>query len=153
MLRKHDRLWADLAFRSEVGSGGSLGADWLKLFEEFPTRLMLGTDSYTPERIYYIPEHAQGAREWLGTLPAELATQIAWKNAYDLIKPVWEENRQSASIGSGAPCVVLSPDTELELDGSAVKGILRTESTILVGEAFAVDLEFCGEEQLSLIHI
>ena len=82
-----------------------------------------------------------------------LATQIAWKNAYDLIKPVWDENRQSASIGSGAPCVVLSPDTELELDGSAVKGILRTESTILVGEAFAVDLEFCGEEQVVLLEV
>ena len=153
MLRKHDRLWADLAFRSEVGSGGSLSTDWLNLFEEFPTRLMLGTDSYTPERIYYIPEHAQGAREWLGTLPAELATQIAWKNAYDLIKPVWEKNRQSASTVSDAPCVVLSPDTELELDGSAVKGILRTEGAILVGEAFAVDLEFCGEEQVVLLEV
>ncbi len=153
MLRKHDRLWADLAFRSEVGSGGSLSAEWLTLFEEFPTRLMLGTDSYTPERIFYIPEHAQGAREWLKSLPAELAEQIAWKNAYDLIKPVWEKNRQSASTGTDATCVVRSPDNELELGGSTVRAIVRTDRAISVGEAFAVDIEFCGDEQVVLLDL
>ena len=105
MLRRHDRLWADLAFRSEVGSGGQLSEDWLNLFKEFPTRLMLGTDTYTPERIYYIPEHAEGARSWLAGLPVELAEQLAWKNAYDLVMPVWQENRRRAT-GTDASCIV-----------------------------------------------
>jgi hypothetical protein len=34
---------------------------------------MLGTDTYTPERMFYVPEHAQGAREWLTALPDDLA--------------------------------------------------------------------------------
>ena len=72
MLAKHDRLWADLAFRSEVGSGG-LSDEWIALFKQFPDRLMLGTDTYTPERMFYVPEHAQGAREWLTALPDDLA--------------------------------------------------------------------------------
>lgn len=93
MLGKHDRLWADLAFRSEVGSGGSLGEDWVKLFTEYPDRMMLGTDTYTPERMYYIPDNAAASRTWLATLPAPLAENIAWKNAFNLIMPVWNKNR------------------------------------------------------------
>ena len=82
MLEKHDRLWADLAFRSEVGSGGSLSDDWLALFKRFPDRLMLGTDTYTPERIYFIPHNASASRTWLSTLPAQLAENIAWTVSY-----------------------------------------------------------------------
>jgi len=153
MLGKHDRLWADLAFRSEVGSGGSLSDDWLDLFNQFPTRLMLGTDSYTPERIYYIPEHATGARTWLEQLPAALAEKIAWKNAYDLLMPVWEQNRQNASIADDSACVVRSPDSEVLLGGSAVSALVRTETAISVGEAFAVDIELCADEKVVLLDV
>lgn len=97
MLAKHDRLWADLAFRSEVGSGGNLSEDWIKLFTEYPDRMMLGTDTYTPERMYYIPDNAAASRVWLSTLPAPLAENIAWKNAYNLIMPVWEKNRSKST--------------------------------------------------------
>lgn len=93
MLGKHDRLWADLAFRSEVGSGGQLDEDWTKLFTDFPERMMLGTDTYTPERMFYIPAHAESARVWLASLPAEIAENVAWKNAHNLLMPIWNENR------------------------------------------------------------
>jgi len=93
MLAQHERLWADLAFRSDVGSGGSLSTDWLSLFETHPDRMMLGTDTYTPERMYFLPEHAETSRTWLAGLPDALAEKIAWKNAYDLIMPVWNTNR------------------------------------------------------------
>ncbi len=93
MLGKHDRLWADLAFRSEVGSGGKLSEDWIKLFTDFPDRMMLGTDSYTPERMFYIPEHAESARQWLTSLPQEVAENVAWKNGHNLLMPVWNKNR------------------------------------------------------------
>jgi len=88
MLARHDRLWADLAFRADVGSGGVLTDDWIKLFTDFPDRMMLGTDTFTPERMYFIPEHAAQAREWLESLPRELAERVAWKNAHDLSAPV-----------------------------------------------------------------
>ena len=57
-LRKHKNLWADLAFRSEHGSGGKVPPEWRALFTEFPDRFMVGTDTFTPERWFYIVEHA-----------------------------------------------------------------------------------------------
>jgi hypothetical protein len=160
MLRKHDRLWADLAFRSEVGSGGSLSDEWLALFEEFPTRIMLGTDTYTPERIYFIPEHASGARSWLEALPPELAAQLAWKNAYDLLMPVWEKNRQNASLATESAqrvaqtgCIAQSAGSEWQLGGAPVNAVVRAASAIPVGQAFAVDIELCAEQEVALLAI
>jgi hypothetical protein len=80
MLRKHKNLWADLAFRSDHGSGGKVPAEWRAAFQEFPDRFMVGTDTFVPERWHYVPEHAAWSRGWLSDLPADLAEQIAWKN-------------------------------------------------------------------------
>jgi predicted TIM-barrel fold metal-dependent hydrolase len=80
MLRKHRNLWADLAFRSDHGSGGKVAAEWREAFVEFPDRFMVGTDSFTPERWHYIGEHASWSRAWLADLPRDLAEKIAWKN-------------------------------------------------------------------------
>lgn len=81
MLSKYKNLWADLAVRSEHGRDGKVDPDWRKLFEEFPDRFMVGTDTYTPERWYYIAEHASWSRDWLADLPKDLAERIAYRNA------------------------------------------------------------------------
>ncbi len=81
MLRKHPRLSADLAFRSEHGSGGKVPAEWRALFMAFPDRFVVGTDTFTPERWYYVAEHANWSRAWLADLPTELAERIAFRNA------------------------------------------------------------------------
>ncbi|MGC1442695.1 MAG: amidohydrolase family protein [Burkholderiaceae bacterium] len=93
MLATHPNLWADLAFRSDIARGASVNPKFKSLFEKFPTRIMLGTDTYTPERIYFIPEHAKSSRAWLTSLPDEIARNIAWANAEALLMPVWEKNR------------------------------------------------------------
>jgi predicted TIM-barrel fold metal-dependent hydrolase len=80
MLRKHANLWADLAFRSDQGSGGKVSPEWRAAFTEFPDRFMVGTDTFVPERWHYVPEHAAFSRAWLADLPADLAEKIAWKN-------------------------------------------------------------------------
>ena len=80
MLRKHRNLWADLAFRSDHGSGGTVSPEWRAAFMEFPDRFMVGTDTFVPERWHYVPEHAAFSRAWLADLPAEVAEKIAWKN-------------------------------------------------------------------------
>jgi hypothetical protein len=80
MLRKHKNLWCDLAFRTDHARGGKVDADWRGAFLEFPDRFMVGTDSFTPERWYYIGEHASWSRQWLGDLPKDVAERIAWKN-------------------------------------------------------------------------
>jgi hypothetical protein len=84
MLAKHRNLWCDLAFRSEQGGGGKVPAEWRALFTDFPDRFMVGTDTYTPERWHYVPEHATWSREWLADLPRPLAERIAFRNAQAL---------------------------------------------------------------------
>jgi len=81
MLRKHKGLWADLALRSEVGSGGRVNPDWRQAFTEFPDRFMVGTDTWTPSRWHDVVSHVAFSRAWLADLPADLAERIAWKNA------------------------------------------------------------------------
>lgn len=85
MLSKHDNLRADLAFRSEHTSLGEVTPEWKSVFEQFPNRFMLGTDTYTPERWFYVEDHAATSREWLQTLSPELRDQIAFKNAEQLL--------------------------------------------------------------------
>jgi hypothetical protein len=86
MLEAHPNLWSDLAFRSEHGYGGEVRPEWLTLFNDFPKRFMLGTDTYTPERWYYVKDHASENRVWLATLPQPLRDAIAWGNAGELLK-------------------------------------------------------------------
>lgn len=81
MLGTYPNLWSDLAFRSEHGNGGRVAPEWRAVFEAFPDRFMVGTDTYTPERWYYVGEHADWSRAWLDDLPPALADNIAWRNA------------------------------------------------------------------------
>jgi predicted TIM-barrel fold metal-dependent hydrolase len=89
MLRRHRRLWVDLAFRSDHATrsaeGSTVDAGWRALFTEFPERVLLGTDTFTPERWFYVGEHARWSRQWLATLPAEVAERIGWKNGEALL--------------------------------------------------------------------
>ena len=84
MLRQHKNLWADLAFRSDQGSGKKVAPEWREVFLEFPDRFMVGTDSFVPEHWHFIPEHAAYSRGWLSDLPADVAEKIAWKNGETL---------------------------------------------------------------------
>ena len=80
MLRRHKHLWADLAFRSDQGSGGKVPPEWREVFTEFPDRFMVGTDTFAPERWHYVVDHAAFSRAWLADLPRDLAERIAWRN-------------------------------------------------------------------------
>ncbi len=88
MLGKYPNLWADLAFRTEHASGGTIHPDWLAAFKAFPDRFMVGTDTFAPERWYYVKEHAEYSREWLASLPKDLAENIAYRNAEEMLKAV-----------------------------------------------------------------
>ncbi|MGI9365735.1 MAG: amidohydrolase family protein [Rhizobiaceae bacterium] len=88
VLARHKNLWADLAFRSDQASGGKVSSDWLPVFKEFPDRFMVGTDTFAPERWYYVQDHANFSREWISTLPSELINRLAYRNAEDMIQQV-----------------------------------------------------------------
>ncbi|ROP99659.1 hypothetical protein EDC65_1443 [Stella humosa] len=81
MLERHPNLWCDLAFRSDHAPGGKPDPEWRSLFEAFPDRFMVGTDTFAPERWHYVARHAEWSRAWLADLPAPLAEGIAWRNA------------------------------------------------------------------------
>lgn len=81
MLARHKTLWADLAFRSDQAPGGRLDASWKQLFQDYPERFMVGTDTYTPERWHYVVEQARYSRTWLADLPPDIADNIAYRNA------------------------------------------------------------------------
>jgi hypothetical protein len=96
MLRRHRNLWCDLAFRSDharvaaaPGVGGALRGEidpaWREAFLEFPDRFLVGTDTFTPERWFYVVEHARWSRAWLAELPADVAERIAWRNGEALV--------------------------------------------------------------------
>jgi len=84
MLRQHRNLWCDLAFRSDhatvTGNSGQVDAGWRAAFLAHPDRFMVGTDTFTPERWFYVGEHARWSRLWLADLPRDVAERIAWKN-------------------------------------------------------------------------
>ena len=81
MLAKHKMLWADLAFRNDYAPYGKLDPAWRQLLLAFPDRFMVGTDTPSPERWYYVVEHAKFSRGWLSELPADVADNIAFRNA------------------------------------------------------------------------
>mgnify|MGYP001231946492 CR=1 FL=1 len=86
MLRRHPRLWSDLAFRGDHASGGKVDPAWREAFTEFPQRFMAGTDTFTPERWHYIVPHAEFTRAWLADLPLPIAEHLAWRNAEALLR-------------------------------------------------------------------
>ncbi|MEM7376206.1 MAG: amidohydrolase family protein [Pseudomonadota bacterium] len=133
MLAKHDRLWADLAFRGDVSYGGELSEEWVTLFTTHPDRIMLGTDTYTPERMYFLPSHAEESRLWLSNLPADLAARVAWRNAYDLLMPHWEANRAATAAES-----VCEPHS-----GDATEVAIRAVEPIVVSQAFSALVTVC----------
>ena len=88
VLRRHPRLWCDLAFRGDHATGSEVDPGWREAFTEFPDRFMIGTDTFTPERWHYITGHASYSRGWLASLPAPVAEAIGWRNGVALVQAV-----------------------------------------------------------------
>jgi hypothetical protein len=82
MLSKYPKLWGELSYRSGIVDGaGKLTAEWRSLFERYPDRFLLGSDTWIPERWASYGEIMAGYRAWLAQLPPKVAAQIAHRNA------------------------------------------------------------------------
>jgi predicted TIM-barrel fold metal-dependent hydrolase len=88
MLRRHQNLWCELSWRTDHAPGGKLNPEWRPLLLEMSDRIMVGTDTPSPERWNYIVEHARLARSWLSELPGDVAEKIAWRNGEALFGPL-----------------------------------------------------------------
>ena len=88
MLTKYPKLWGELSYRSGIVDGsGKLTAEWRSLFERFPDRFLLGSDTWVPERWASYSDTMAGYRKWLDQLPPKIAAQIANGNAKALFAP------------------------------------------------------------------
>ena len=85
MLAKYPALWGELSYRSGITDGaGKLTPEWRALFERYPDRFLLGSDTWVPERWASYGEIMAGYRAWLAQLPPKTAAQIAHGNAQAL---------------------------------------------------------------------
>ena len=72
-----------LTCASDTGAGGAaqlLCPAWRALLLKYPTRFLIGSDTWVNQRWLYYDDLMQGYRAWLGELPAPVAANIAWNN-------------------------------------------------------------------------
>lgn len=82
LLAKYPKLWGELSYRNGItGEGGRLTPEWRALFERFPDRFLLGSDTWISERWSSYGETMASYRAWLAQLPPNIAAQIANGNA------------------------------------------------------------------------
>jgi hypothetical protein len=87
MLQRFPRLWMETSSRTDMISGGQLQPQWRDLFERYPERILIGTDTHAVSRWRSMPRILEETRAWLRTLPEDVAENLAWRNAaylYDL---------------------------------------------------------------------
>ncbi len=85
LLRRYPLLMGELSYRPGLTEGaGRLSAEWKALLGEFPTRFMVGSDTWVNQRWQGYEGLMQEAREWLGDLEPVTAQRIAWENGASL---------------------------------------------------------------------
>jgi predicted TIM-barrel fold metal-dependent hydrolase len=81
LLQRYPLLMGELSYRPGLTEGaGRLSAEWKALLSEFPTRFLVGSDTWVNQRWQGYEGLMQEAREWLGDLDATTARRIAWDN-------------------------------------------------------------------------
>jgi hypothetical protein len=76
----------ELSYRPGLTCPDAQGAErlcpeWRALLLKYPTRFLIGSDTWVNQRWLYYDELMQGYRTWLGGLPPEVASAIGWDNA------------------------------------------------------------------------
>jgi predicted TIM-barrel fold metal-dependent hydrolase len=85
LIKRHPSLIGELSYRPGLtDSSGHLSAAWKALFAEFPSRFVIGSDTWVNARWGDYESLMLAARLWLGDLPPATAQRIGWRNAADL---------------------------------------------------------------------
>jgi len=85
LFAKYPLLMGELSYRPGLTcEGGKLCSEWRELLLKYPTRFMIGSDTWVNQRWQYYDELMKGYRTWLGDLPADAARRIAWENGAGL---------------------------------------------------------------------
>jgi hypothetical protein len=81
LMKKYPGLMGELSYRPGLtADNGQLSPEWRTLILEFPTRFMIGSDTWVNQRWLYYDDLMKGYRTWLGGLPADVARKIGWEN-------------------------------------------------------------------------
>lgn len=80
-LQRYPNLWCELSYRHGITEGGKLTAEWRRLFENYPERFLVGSDTWANQRWDEYGNIMAAYREWLKQLPDEVAEKIAFRNA------------------------------------------------------------------------
>jgi hypothetical protein len=82
LLDKHPALWGELSYRGGItDDDGKLTPAWRALFERYPDRFLIGSDTWTNDRWASYGDIIARYRRWLAQLPPEIAAKIAHGNA------------------------------------------------------------------------
>jgi hypothetical protein len=84
LLDKYPELRGELSYRGDIAAGGKLSPDWKAMFLKYPTRFVVGSDTWVIQRWESYPQIMAGYRQWLGELPKEIAERIGWSNGAGL---------------------------------------------------------------------
>ena len=85
LLNKYPLLMGELSYRPGLTcDGGKLCAEWRTLLLKYPSRFMIGSDTWVNQRWQYYEELMSGYRTWLGDLPPDAARKIGWSNGTEL---------------------------------------------------------------------
>jgi Amidohydrolase len=91
LLERYPLLMGELSYRPGLTErAGRLSAEWKALLTEFPTRFLIGSDTWVNQRWQGYEALMQEARDWLGDLDPTTARRIAWDNGaalYGLAAP------------------------------------------------------------------
>lgn len=86
LLTRYPLLMGELSYRPGLtDADGQLSPAWRALMTDFPTRFMVGSDTWVNARWQGYEGLMADARRWLGGLPPELARRIAWGNGAALV--------------------------------------------------------------------
>ena len=81
LLARYPRLMGELSYRPGLTcEGGKLCPEWRQLLLKYPTRFVVGSDTWINQRWQYYDDTMKGYRGWLGDLPPDIARRIAWDN-------------------------------------------------------------------------
>lgn len=79
-LQRYPELWCELSYRYGITHGAKLTPEWRNLFEKYPERFLIGSDTWVNERWDNYGDIMTSYRGWLMQLPTDVAEKIAFRN-------------------------------------------------------------------------